>query len=68
MKPVNQQTKNRYVAVTQQIDSVRRLYSQIGQPLPAEIIIDLHHHLGTAMQMYRSGTRSNIKKKNRIQS
>ena len=46
---MNQQTKNRYVAVTQQIDRVRRIYSQIGQPLPAEIIIDLYRHLGAVM-------------------
>ena len=48
---MNQHTKNRYVAVTQQIDSVRRLYSRIGQPLPADIIIDLHHYLGSAMEL-----------------
>ena len=48
---MNQQTKNRYVAVTQQIDSVRRIYSGIGQPLPVDIIIDLHHHLGKALTL-----------------
>lgn len=48
---MNQQTKNRYVAVTQQVDSVRRIYSAIGQPLPVDIIIDLHHHLGKALSL-----------------
>ena len=48
---MNQQMKNRYVAVTQQINSVRKLYSGIGQPLPADIIIDLHHHLGKALAL-----------------
>ena len=47
---MNQQTKNRYVAVTCQVDSMRRLYSQIGQPLPADVIIDLHRHLGKALE------------------
>jgi len=50
---MNQQTENRYVAVTRQIDSVRKLYSRIGQPLPADIIIDLHHYLGKAMELCR---------------
>lgn len=48
---MNQQTKNRYVAVTRQVDSMRRLYSRIGQPLPVDIIIDLHHHLGKALDL-----------------
>ena len=48
---MNQQTKNRYVAVTRQVDSMRRLYSNIGQPLPADVIIDLHHHLGKALAL-----------------
>lgn len=48
---MNQQKENRYVAVTRQVDSVRRIYSQIGEPLPADIIIDLHHHLGAALEL-----------------
>lgn len=65
---MNQQTKNRYGAVTQQINSVRKIYSDIGQPLPAEIIIDLHQYLGKAMDIAREtplpkqrGTKSNMK-------
>lgn len=42
---------NHYAQTVQQVESMRRLYSKIGQPLPADIIIDLHRHLGTALQM-----------------
>ena len=67
---MNQQTKNRYVAVTQQVDSMRKLYSQIGRPLPADIVIDLHRHLGKALalaeQTHESGRRENTHSRNHI--
>ncbi|MBE5775867.1 MAG: hypothetical protein E7337_18425 [Clostridiales bacterium] len=43
---MNEQMKNRYVSVARRVERVRRIYSDIGQPLPADIIIDLHRHLG----------------------
>ena len=42
---------NRYAQTAAQVESMRRLYSSIGQPLPVDIIIDLHHHLGKALAM-----------------
>lgn len=32
--------------VQEQVAAVRKLYSKIGEPLPADIIIDLYTHLG----------------------
>ena len=40
-----------YAQTAKQVEEMRRLYSRIGQPLPADIIIDLHHHLGKALAM-----------------
>ncbi|MBQ8506653.1 MAG: hypothetical protein IJ466_04400 [Clostridia bacterium] len=34
-----------YQDTARRIESVRKLYSQIGQPLPASIIVDLYRHL-----------------------
>ena len=33
-----------------QVERIRKLYSQIGEPLPADIIIDLHRCLGPALE------------------
>ena len=65
---MNPQTENRYVAVTQQVQSVRRIYSQIGEPLPADVIIDLHLHLAEAMRLHRSQTKKTAKVKRKIQA
>lgn len=40
---------DQYAHVSAQIARTRKLYSQIGEPLPADVIIDLHQHLGTAL-------------------
>jgi len=60
------QPKNRYVAVTRQVDGVRKLYSKIGQPLPADIIIDLHHYLGRAMEIAEVENQRFSRKKNNL--
>ena len=41
---------NQYERVAAQVGRIRRLYSQIGEPLPADIIIDLHRHLAPALE------------------
>lgn len=37
-----------------QVERIRKLYSQIGEPLPADIIIDLHIHLALPLAAVRS--------------
>ena len=39
-----------YERVAAQVNRVRKLYSRIGEPLPADIIIDLHRHLAPALE------------------
>ena len=39
-----------YERVTKQVNRIRRLYSRIGEPLPADIIIDLHLHLAPILE------------------
>ena len=41
---------NQYEHVAAQVGRIRRLYSQIGEPLPADIIIDLHRHLAPVLE------------------
>lgn len=48
---MEKQRKNTYVQVSRQVDQVRRIYSGIGEPLGVDIIIDLHHHLGKALEI-----------------
>lgn len=47
---MEKQRKNRYAHTAKQVEEMRRLYSRIGEPLPAEIIIDLYRHLGAALE------------------
>ena len=42
--------RSQYERVAAQVGRVRKLYSQIGEPLPADIIIDLHRHLAPALE------------------
>lgn len=45
--------KNRCAQVEMQVRRMRRLYSQMGEPLPVDVIIDLHRSLGAAMDLLR---------------
>lgn len=42
--------KNRHARVTEQVERLRRLYAQIDEPLPMEIITDLYQYLDAALQ------------------
>ena len=42
--------KIQYEDVAARVNRVRKLYSRIGEPLPADIIIDLHRHLAPALE------------------
>ena len=48
---MEKQRQSRYARSAKQVEEMRRLYSDIGQPLPANIIIDLHRHLGKALDL-----------------
>ena len=48
---MKEQKTDRYARTSLQVEHVRRLYSQIGEPLPADVIIELYRHLGKAMEL-----------------
>ena len=50
--------QNRYKRVAAQVNRVRALYSRIGEPLPADVIIDLHRCLGSALEAVDERNRS----------
>lgn len=52
---MKEQKTGRYARTARQVESVRKLYSRIGQPLPADIIIDLYRHLGSALEAVDPG-------------
>ena len=41
----------KYEQIRRQIENTRNIYSQIGEPLSADVIIDLYQHLGKALSM-----------------
>lgn len=50
--------QNRYERVAAQVDRVRALYSRIGEPLPADTIIDLYRSIGPALEAVGERERS----------
>ena len=48
-----------------QVERMRSLYSQIGEPLPVDVIIDLHRHLDAAIDMAKGSEAALYKRKNR---
>jgi len=44
---MQKQMPTSYQETARKIENVRRIYSKIGEPLPADIIVDLYRHLGT---------------------
>lgn len=58
-----QKQKQHTAQVNEQILRMRRLYSQIGEPLPVDVIIDLCCHLDKALEIAdESGKTSRSKK------
>ena len=47
---MQREPREQYNRVTAQVKRIRGLYSRIGEPLPADIIIDLHRHLAPALE------------------
>ena len=37
--------------IRRQVERTRGIYSRLGQPLAADMVIELYRHLGTAMEM-----------------
>ena len=54
---MEKEPKNQYERVAGQVKRIRRLYSRIGEPLPADVIIDLHRHLAPALEAAESRKR-----------
>lgn len=48
---MEKQMKNRCVQASRQLERMRRLYSEIGEPLPVDVMLDLHRHLGSALEL-----------------
>ncbi len=48
---MRKQRKENHVQVSEQVKRVRKMYSEIGEPLPAELIVDLYQHLGKALEV-----------------
>ena len=47
---MERQPKSRHVRVTEQVERLCRLYAQIGEPIPKEIIADLYRYLGAVLK------------------
>lgn len=54
---------NIYNRISYRVNCIRRLYSEIGEPLDANIIIDLYCHLGGALQLFKKEKTPNSFKK-----
>ena len=48
---MKEQKQSHHAQVICQVDRLRKIYSQIGEPLPVDVIIDLHRHLGGALEI-----------------
>ena len=48
---MNEQSTDRSLRASRQADRMRALYTQIGEPLPEEIVIDLLQHLDRALEL-----------------
>ena len=46
-----QKQKQHTARVNEQILRMRRLYSQVGEPLPVDVIIGLYRHLDQALEL-----------------
>lgn len=60
--------KNRRVQMTCQVERMRKLYSQIGEPLPVDVMLDLHRHLGAALEIDENQREKPKNKKTRLQA
>ena len=48
---MKEQKTDSYVCARSQVERVRKLYAQIGDPLPEDVVIDLLQHLDRALEL-----------------
>ena len=48
---MKEQKTDSYVCARSQVERVRKLYAQIGEPLPEDVVIDLLQHLDRALEL-----------------
>ena len=60
---MQREQKDQYERVSAQVSRMRKLYSRIGEPLPADIIIDLHHHLAPALEAVANPRKGRCKRR-----
>ena len=60
---MEKQRQTSYARITKQVEEMRRLYSSIGEPLPADVIIDLYRHLGPALSSAEAAKPGRSKKR-----
>lgn len=51
---MEKQNYDRCAHVGMQVDKLREIYSQIGEPLPVDVMIDLYRHLPDALELCRT--------------
>lgn len=64
----NQSSADRRAQTARQIQRLRTLYSQIGEPLPVDILFDLHLHLGSALELHEGAPQRSLFGKNSLKS
>ena len=50
---MKEQKTDSYVCARSQVERVRKLYAQIGEPLPEDVVFDLLQHLDRALALAR---------------
>ena len=48
---MKEQKTDPYVCARSQVERVRELYAQIGEPLPEDVVFDLLQHLDRALEL-----------------
>lgn len=59
---MQKQRKTGYAEVECRVARVRDTYSRIGEPLPVDVIIDLHRHLGAALELARQDVQPPVRR------
>lgn len=60
---MKEQKTDSYVCARSQVDRVRELYAQIGEPLPEDVVFDLLQHLDRALELEKEDKRPANKRK-----
>ena len=60
---MKEQKTDSYVCARSQVDRVRELYAQIGEPLPEDVVFDLLRHLDHALELAKENEKPAKKRK-----